>query len=83
MTETSHAPAASGALPVIGHMWTMWRDPMTLLLAEHRAQRGVVALRFGPKTVYLLPHPHLVRRMLLNDDHTFDKAGRSSKRPGP
>ncbi|MEU9956773.1 cytochrome P450 [Streptomyces sp. NPDC050982] len=67
-------PMASKTLPVLGHALPMWRDPMPFLLEQH-ALAPLVRLRLGPKLVYLLTCPDLVRKTLVTDQHQFDKGG--------
>jgi cytochrome P450 len=67
-------PMAARALPILGHTLPMWRDPMPFLLEQH-ALAPVVRLRLGPRLAYLVTRPDLVRKILVGEQHRFDKGG--------
>lgn len=81
MTSVKSAPAekawrsgtAPGALPLLGHVLSLWRDPLGFL-ASLPAHGDLVEVRLGPSRVYLAAHPELVRQVLLNP-RVFDKGG--------
>ncbi|MFE9366010.1 cytochrome P450 [Streptomyces sp. NPDC006978] len=68
MTKT--IPKAPGALPLLGHVPALLRDPLGFLdsLPDH----DVVRLLMGRKPALLVREPELTRRVLVND-RTFDK----------
>ncbi|WP_051892636.1 cytochrome P450 [Streptomyces erythrochromogenes] len=66
-------PTAPGALPLLGHVLPLLRDPLGFLtrLAGHGE---VVQLRLGPLPVIAVCDPGLTGQVL-RDDRTFDKGG--------
>lgn len=64
---------APGALPLLGHVLPLWRDPLGFL-ASLPAHGDVVEVRIGPGRAYLVNHPELVRHVLLHP-RVFDKGG--------
>jgi len=65
--------AAPGALPLIGHALSFGRRPLSFL-ASLPAHGDLVEIRIGPRPVYVVCDPGLVRRVL-HDSRTFDKGG--------
>ncbi|MGW1198855.1 cytochrome P450 [Streptomyces sp. NPDC002536] len=64
---------APGALPGLGHMWPLLRDP-TAFLASLPAHGDLVEIGLGRERAYVPCHPELLRHVL-TDDRTFDKGG--------
>jgi cytochrome P450 len=73
MTIDAHIPMAPGALPVLGHVVRLVRDPLGFIRSLP-AHGDLVRFRLGPRTVVMVCDPALVRQVLL-DDRTFDKGG--------
>lgn len=73
MSESAAIPAAPGAVPLLGHLPRLLRDPMGYLdaLAEHG---GLLTLRLGPKRMVVVCDPVLTHEVLVKDD-VFDKGG--------
>ena len=68
-------PAGPPALPLVGHMLAFRRDPLAFLTSIARAYPGeVVRFRQGPRTVYLVKHPDLVKEILVTRQHEFTKS---------
>lgn len=67
------AGTAPGALPLLGHVISLWRRPLDFL-ASLPAHGDLVEVRLGPSRAYLAAHPELVRQVLLNP-RVFDKGG--------
>ncbi|MGK4580597.1 cytochrome P450 [Kitasatospora sp. HPMI-4] len=65
---------ARGALPVLGHLGRILRDPMEFFTVA-RELGPVVGIRLGPRTAYLVTAPDLVREMLVGGYREFDKGG--------
>ncbi|MFF8958526.1 cytochrome P450 [Streptomyces sp. NPDC014894] len=65
--------AATGGLPLLGHVIQLWRRPLEFL-ASLPAHGDLVELRLGPGRAYLAAHPELVRHILLSPND-FDKGG--------
>ncbi|WP_217547977.1 cytochrome P450 [Streptomyces sp. GbtcB6] len=73
-TETAwRVGRAPGALPVLGHVLPIARDPLGFL-ASLSAHGDLLEVRVGPWRGYVVCHPELVSQVLL-DDRTFDKGG--------
>ncbi|GAA5104650.1 cytochrome P450 [Nocardia iowensis] len=72
-TSRPTIPTAPGAVPVLGHVVTMLRNPLQFLgtLPEHG---DLVRLRLGPVDVVVVCDPGLTQQVL-RDDRTFDKGG--------
>ncbi|MFC5662591.1 cytochrome P450 [Kitasatospora misakiensis] len=62
-----------GAVPVLGHLPALVRDPAALLGRLHR-HGDLVDLRLGPNRLVVPCHPDLLRQVYA-DDRTFDKGG--------
>lgn len=74
MTTTSIRRAnAPGALPLIGHLIPLLRDPLRFLTSLP-AHGDLVQIRIGPRRAYVVCHPDLTHQILLHD-RTFDKGG--------
>ncbi|SDM44403.1 pentalenene oxygenase [Streptomyces sp. cf386] len=73
--KTGTAPAAPGALPLIGHAGRLARDRLGFL-EDLRALGPVVRIRLGRTPVYVVNSPELVQRMLVaGNGGEFDKGG--------
>ncbi|MGE2817978.1 cytochrome P450 [Mycobacterium heidelbergense] len=74
MTSPNSIPIAPGALPLLGHLVPLIRDPYEFLTSLP-AHGDVVRVRLGPATmVVVVCDPGLTDRVL-RDDRTFDKGG--------
>ncbi|MFF2350865.1 cytochrome P450 [Kitasatospora sp. NPDC058115] len=62
-----------GAVPVLGHLPALARDPARFLGQVHR-YGDLVEIRLGPHRLVAPCHPELVRQVYA-DDRTFDKGG--------
>ncbi|WP_226363232.1 cytochrome P450 [Pseudonocardia sp. ICBG1142] len=73
MGEWNSIPRASGALPVVGHLLSLARDPHGFMrsLAEYG---HLVQIRIGPTAAIVVCDPDLTRHVLRND-RVFDKGG--------
>jgi len=73
MTTVNSIAIAPGALPLLGHLVPLLRDPLGFLasLPEHG---DLVRVRFGPFPAIMVCDPGLTRHVLL-EDQTFDKGG--------
>jgi len=68
-------PAGPPAPPLVGHMLAFRRDPLGFLLRIAREYPGeLVLFRQGPRTVYLVKHPDLVKEVLVTRQHEFTKS---------
>ncbi len=73
MPESDAIPTAPGAVPLLGHLPRLVRNPMGYLdtLAEHG---GLLTVRLGPKKMVVVCDPTLTHEVLVKDD-VFDKGG--------
>lgn len=62
-----------GALPLLGHIPRLLRDPLKFLTSLP-AHGDLVQIRLGPVSAIVVCDPELTRQVLI-DDHTFDKGG--------
>ena len=73
----SAAPVPSGPKgpPLVGHLFAFRRDPLAFLSRIARDYPGdVVRFRPGPRDVYLLKHPDLIKDVLVTHQHDFSKS---------
>ncbi|QBS45563.1 cytochrome P450 [Nocardia sp. CS682] len=66
-------PTAPGALPIVGHILPLARDPWRFLNSLP-AYGDVVRIRIGPMQAVVVCDPALTRQVLL-EDHLYDKGG--------
>jgi pentalenene oxygenase len=73
MMTASSIATAPGALPLLGHLVRLLRDPLGFLraLPEHG---DLVRVRLGPLEAIMVCNPGLIHHVLL-DDQTLDKGG--------
>ena len=72
--KTGSGPArAPGALPLVGHLVPLLRDPLGFLRSLP-AHGDLVEVRLGPVTTVIACTPELTMQ-ILRDDRTFDKGG--------
>lgn len=72
-TTTFVVGDAPGALPVVGHLHHVLRDPLRFV-ASLAAHGDLVRVRLGTRDAYVVCDPELTHRVLV-DDKTFDKGG--------
>ncbi|MEV5689351.1 cytochrome P450 [Streptomyces sp. NPDC052164] len=73
MTTNIPISQAPGALPLLGHLLPLVRDPLKFLTSLP-ARGDLVHIRIGPMKALLVCDPGLTRHVLVND-RTFDKGG--------
>lgn len=61
-------PYAKGGAPLLGHAWSLVRDPLGFV-ARLRDSGDVVRLRLGPKAAYAVCAPELVAALLKSPDY--------------
>ncbi|UXY18184.1 cytochrome P450 [Streptomyces cynarae] len=64
---------APGIFPFVGHGITLFRNPLPFLNSVS-SYGDLVEIRLGPQRAWLVCHPELVHRVLM-DARTFDKGG--------
>jgi cytochrome P450 len=68
-------PAGPRGQPLLGHMLAFRRDPLGFLVRTARDYPGeVVQFRQGPRRVFLVKHPDLVKDVLVTRQHDFSKS---------
>jgi cytochrome P450 len=68
-------PHGPKGLPVLGQLLAFRRDPLAFLSGIARDYPGdVLRFRPGPRDVYLLKHPDLVKDVLVTRQHDFSKS---------
>ncbi|WP_307865410.1 cytochrome P450 [Streptomyces montanisoli] len=75
VVTTRKAPVAPGALPGLGHVPQLLRDPLRLFGSAHRDGAPVTRIMLGNRAAHLVTTPQLVRTVLSNVDGSFDKGG--------
>ncbi|MFI9586408.1 cytochrome P450 [Streptomyces sp. NPDC052236] len=70
---TSGITRAPGALPAVGHMLRLLRDPLDFLTSLPR-HGDLVRIELGRVPAIVVCAPELTQQVLV-DDHTFDKGG--------
>lgn len=76
MTARAALPEPPGprrGLP-FAHLAAFRRDPLSFLERVHRRYGDVARFRFGPRRIYLLAHPDLVRDVLVTRHRNFIKS---------
>lgn len=66
-------PFAPGAIPLLGHVVPLAKDPLAFVSSLHKYGQ-LVRIQMGTRPVIVVCDPHLIRKVLL-DDRTFDKGG--------
>lgn len=74
MTTIAKPPGPRGA-PLLGDLLAFRRDPVAYLLRIANEYPGeIVRFRQGPRQVYLVKHPDLVKEVLVTRQHDFSKS---------
>jgi cytochrome P450 len=73
MNALASIPTAPRALPLVGHLVLLARDPLGLLESVP-ASSDLVRVRIGPAQAVLVCNPELTREVLIHD-RIFDKGG--------
>ncbi|MGC0211813.1 cytochrome P450 [Streptomyces levis] len=73
MKNLHSIPTAPRALPLVGHLLPLLRNP-TAFLSSLPAHGDLVKVRVGPFPLVVVCDPNLTQQVLL-DDRTFDKGG--------
>jgi cytochrome P450 len=75
--HTTAVPIVKG-LPVLGSATRLLRDTLRSICTL-RAQGGVATIRVGAPTLFVVVDPRLVRQMLVDKAHPFDKGRQFEK----
>src|SRR5258707_4918544 len=68
-------PSGPKGPPLVGHLFAFRRDPLAFLSRIARDYPGdVVRFRPGPRDVYLVKHPDLIKDVLVTRQHDFSKS---------
>ncbi|WP_189531132.1 cytochrome P450 [Streptomyces roseolilacinus] len=65
-------PRAPGAVPLLGHAWRLWRDPLGFLKSLREAG-DVVQVRLGTMPVYVVTSAELVHEVTVRQARSFEK----------
>ncbi|QOV39488.1 cytochrome P450 [Streptomyces ferrugineus] len=79
-TDHEGITQAPGALPIVGHLFPLLRDPLGFLKTLP-SYGDLVQIRLGPQTAVVVCRPELVQEVLLHD-RIFDKGGPIIERVG-
>ena len=79
-TDLEGITQAPGALPIVGHLFPLLRDPLRFLNTLP-AHGDLVQIRLGPQTAVVVCRPELVQEVLLHD-RMYDKGGPIIERIG-
>ncbi|MFJ7277861.1 cytochrome P450 [Kitasatospora sp. NPDC098663] len=72
MSSATATPLAPGRLPLVGHAWRLWRDPMEFVLGLRTVGR-VVRVGLGRMTLYFATDPDLVHQVLVTQSGSFER----------
>ncbi len=74
-TPTEETPAVPGprGLPGLGLLPWLLRDPFGTCMRAARDPAGLVRLRVGPVSVYLVYHPDFIQRVLVTEARRYGK----------
>jgi cytochrome P450 len=70
-------PYAPGAMPFIGHTWSLLRRPFSFL-ESLRSLGDIVRVDIGRTPVYMLTRPELVHTILITEARRVERAGQFS-----
>lgn len=79
-TDHEGITQAPGALPIVGHLFPLLRDPLRFLNTLP-SYGDLVQIRLGSQTAVVVCRPELVQQVLLHD-RTYDKGGPIIERIG-
>lgn len=79
-TDHEGIARAPGALPIVGHLFPLLRDPLRFLRTLP-SYGDLVQIRLGTQTAVVVCRPELVQQVLLHD-RTYDKGGPIMERIG-
>ncbi|MFJ8693348.1 cytochrome P450 [Streptomyces roseolilacinus] len=65
-------PRAPGAVPLLGHAWRLWRDPLGFLESLREAG-DIVQVRLGTMPVYVVTSAELVHEVTVRQARSFEK----------
>ncbi|WVS76357.1 cytochrome P450 [Streptomyces sp. SS162] len=65
-------PRAPGALPLLGHAWQLWRDPLGFLESLRRTGE-LVRVDLGTLPTYVATTPELVHEVTVRQARSFEK----------
>ncbi|MFE7572323.1 cytochrome P450 [Streptomyces sp. NPDC057539] len=72
MSSATATPLAPGRLPLLGHAWRLWRDPMEFVLGL-RTVGKVVRVGLGRMTLYFATDPDPVHQILVTQAGSFER----------
>ena len=74
MTDTAlrSIPAAPGRIPLVGHLWALWREPLAFLQSLSEVGE-LVRVDLGPMPVYVVTTPGLQQQVLTTHAASFTR----------
>ncbi|SFP28037.1 Cytochrome P450 [Amycolatopsis arida] len=72
VAEPAAIPQVPGRLPLIGHAYSMWKNPLEFF-QKASAQGPIVKLWLGPKLAYLVSDHEMLYDILVRKAKSFDK----------
>ncbi|MFJ8077103.1 cytochrome P450 [Streptomyces sp. NPDC096176] len=71
-TGAHTVPRAPGAVPLLGHAWGLWRDPLGFLTSLRR-HGDIVRVDLGTMPMYVVTSAKLVHEILVGQVRSFEK----------
>lgn len=82
-TGSPTVPRAPGAVPLLGHAWRLWRDPLGFLKSLRQAG-DIVQVRLGTMPVYVVTSAELIHEVTVRQARSFEKGRLFDRlRPSP
>jgi len=72
--STSLNPPGPKGLPLIGSLFDFHRDKLSFLTKAAEDFGDIAYFRLGPRKVFLLNHPDLIKDVLVTHHHNFLKS---------
>ena len=69
----NHTPPGPTGLPGIGNSYRFSRDPLKFITDYQKSYGNLAKMKLGNEIVYLVMHPHLIKRVLSVDDDKYKK----------
>ncbi|MDA2919769.1 cytochrome P450 [Desulfobacterota bacterium AH_259_B03_O07] len=73
MSDSSLPPGPKG-LPIVGSLFDYFRDMLGFLRKTAEQYGDIAYFKLGPREVYLLSHPDLIKDILVTNNRNFEKS---------
>lgn len=70
----SDIPPGPRGLPLVGSIFDYFRDILGFLIRNSRQYGDIVYFRLGPRNVYMLNDPEMIKQVLVTDSRNFTKS---------